>query len=125
MGPVWDFDLGGGNADYAGASDIEGWYTREGVWFKRLFEDPEFVKETQKRWKEIYSVYFPQMIKRIDSEANRIKSSAEMNFGKWKILGVYVWPNAGDVRSRKTYQSEISYLKEWLTARAEWINDNI
>ena len=126
MGPVWDFDLGGGNADYSGCDDPEGWYVRYASWIERLFEDKAFAQEFKDRWNYIKNNgYFDVFFKRIDDTAARIGSSAELNFSKWPILGVYVWPNAGNVQSRTTYQSEIDYLKEWLTLRIEWMDREI
>ena len=126
MGPVWDFDLGGGNADYSGCDDPEGWYVRYADWINRLFEDKAFAQEFKDRWNYIKNNgYFDVFFKRIDDTAAHIGSSAELNFSKWPILGVYVWPNAGNVQSRTTYQSEIDYLKEWLTLRIEWMDREI
>ena len=125
MGPIWNFDLGAGNADYSGCDDPEGWYVRNASWFTRLFEDEKFANEFKERWNYVKSNCFDSLFKRIDSTAALLERSQTMNFGKWQILGVYVWPNAGDVTSRKTYQSEIDYLKEWLTSRIEWMDAEI
>jgi len=125
MGPVWDFDLGAGNADYAGCDDPKGWYVRNSAWFTRLFEDEAFAKEFKDRWNYLKANCFDKTFKRIGDTAQLLHKSQAMNFDKWQILGVYVWPNAGDVRSRNTYESEIEYLKEWLTARIEWMDKEI
>ena len=125
MGPVWDFDLGAGNADYSGCDDYEGWYVRYCTWLERLFEDPAFVNELKDRWNYVKEHYFDMTFNRIDETAELIYKSQTMNFNVWKILGVYVWPNAGDVRSRDTYDKEIDYLKEWLTARIAWMDKEI
>ena len=126
MGPIWDMDLGAGNADYRSCDDPEGWYVRTSIWFSRLFEDETFAQEFKDRWNYIKNNgYFDVFFKRIDDTAAILEKSAEMNFAKWKILGKYVWPNAGDVSSRRTYQSEVDYLKEWLRLRIEWMDKEI
>lgn len=126
MGPVWDFDLGGGNADYSGCDNPEGWYVRGAAWITRMFEDEAFVKEFKDRWNYVKNNgYFDVFFQRIDETAEYIKKSAEMNFQRWQILGIYVWPNAGNVWERTTYQSEVDFFKEWITLRIEWMDKEI
>ena len=38
-------------------------------------------------------------------------------------LGLYDWPNEGGFATRTTYQSEVSYMKTWLTTRLAWLDD--
>jgi len=126
MGPIWDMDLGAGNADYRSGEDPKGWYVRTGTWFVRLFEDEVFEQEFKDRWNYLKdNGYFDAFFQRLDDTAKMLEKSAEMNFGKWPILGRYVWPNAGNVSQRTTYQSEIDYLKDWLTRRFEWMDKEI
>ncbi|MCL2771898.1 MAG: CotH kinase family protein [Oscillospiraceae bacterium] len=125
MGPIWDFDLGAGNANYRGGDDPTGWYVRDCDWFTRLFEDPAFVQEFKDRWNYVKTHYFNRMFERIDSTAALLDKSQAMNFAKWKILGVYVWPNADGFQSRTTYQDEVDFLKTWLKARIDWMDQEI
>ena len=125
MGPVWDFDLGAGNVDYAGCDNPEGWYVRKSAWFTRLFEDETFAAEFKARWNDVKRNLLGKTFDRIDETAKLLDKSQAMNFARWQILGVYVWPNAGDVRERDTYQKEVDYLKEWLRARIEWMDGEI
>ena len=126
MGPVWDFDLGAGNADYRSGDDPEGWYIRTSIWFARLFEDEAFAQEFKDRWNYLKeNGYFDAFFKRIDDTAKMLEKSADMNFRTWDILGQYVWPNGNDWWNRTTYQDEVDYLKEWLTLRYKWIDRQI
>lgn len=125
MGPVWDFDLGGGNADYSGCDDPKGWYVLYAPWLWRIFEDEQFAQDFKNRWNEIKDTVLPNTFERIDKTAELIYESQTLNFAKWPILGVYVWPNAGEVSERTTYESEVKYLKDWLTQRIEWMDGNI
>ena len=125
MGPVWDFNLGAGNANYSGCDDPEGWHVRTADWISRMFEDEAFAKEFKDRWNYVKNNYFSALFKRIDDTAQLIERSQQMNFAKWPILGVYVWPNAGNVTSRNTYKSEVEYLKDWLTQRIAWMDEEI
>jgi len=64
MGPVWDYNLAFGNADYCNGSDIEGWaydfndvcpddfYTVH-FWWKRLLTDPTFQDDLKEKWMKL------------------------------------------------------------------------
>src|SRR5690606_21556815 len=41
------------------------------------------------------------------------------NFTKWPVLGQYVWPN---YYVGPTFSSEISYLKNWIKERLEYLD---
>jgi hypothetical protein len=58
----------------------------------------------------------------IDSCANVMIDAQKRNFQKWPILGVYVWPNNSYPNS---YSGELSYLKNWLSARITWMDSQI
>ncbi|MCL2774982.1 MAG: CotH kinase family protein [Oscillospiraceae bacterium] len=113
MGPVWDFDNGGGNVSLNGCDDPAGWYVRNSAWFTRLFEDPAFVQEVKDRWNYVKANYFDKMFAGMDSTAALLVQSQAMNFAKWQILG------------DKTYQDEVDSLKSWLTARIDWMDQEI
>ncbi|MEN0051354.1 MAG: CotH kinase family protein, partial [Bacteroidota bacterium] len=63
MGPIWDFNLGFGNADYCTSGNPEGWVynqfneicPQDGVpipfWWSRLLEDPDFQVELVEDWR--------------------------------------------------------------------------
>jgi hypothetical protein len=67
FGPVWDFDLSAGNAQWAqfgffDGSDPTGWHTRKqdtrtpdtGTnWYARLFMDPAFEQKVRARWAQL------------------------------------------------------------------------
>ena len=61
MGPLWDFDLAAGNANYAEAFRTEGWHIRNAPWFSRLFEDPAFAARVKLEWNEIKADELPAM----------------------------------------------------------------
>jgi len=44
------------------------------------------------------------------------------NFEKWSILGQYVWPNDYVGNS---YQEEVVFLKNWLSTRLTWMDNNM
>jgi spore coat protein CotH len=119
MGPVWDFDLSAGTK-WNGTSLTEGYYTRYGRdhWIRRMFEDPAFTAAVKQRWAELRPVV-DAMVAEIPVAANVIRSSALNN---WAI-----WPTTtetelvGSVHA-DTFDGEVSYLANWLTARAAWMS---
>ena len=123
MGPVWDFEFAAGN--HAEAYNTEGWHVRGASWFTRLFECETFEQEFTDRWNHVKANYFDRMFALIDSTAERLEISQQVNFTRWPILGVSVWPNPPGASSRTTFQSEVDYLKDWLTARIEWMDSEI
>ncbi|MDH4092745.1 MAG: CotH kinase family protein [Cyclobacteriaceae bacterium] len=126
MGPLWDYNLAYGNIDYFEPSLITpGWRWDYSIyWFQRMLEDPLFSASMKCRWEKLRRTtltneYFTNAI---DSMASMLDEAQQRNFEQWPILGVYVWPNqfVGD-----TYSDEISYLKEWILARLQWMDENM
>jgi hypothetical protein len=131
MGPIWDFNLAFGNADYYDGAYVEGWewdfpcpFGDGGLnpfWWHRLLEDPEYYQHLQCRWKELRTSTFDlsHINALIDSFALVVDSAKERHFTKYPILGTYVWPNA---YYPPTFAEEIDTLKNWIAARVNWID---
>jgi len=130
---VWDFDIAFGNCfdkDLGDPLSPEGWYIKtychktggEGTGImKRLFDDPVFCQRAREMWDEAY----PQLKKLpefLDRHASVLGKSIERNFWKWDIMGKKVWPNAVVY---DTYEEELAYLKDYVSKRVEWINENL
>jgi len=125
MGPNWDFDIGFGNVNYNESDNVEGFRIKNYGWTRRLFTDPSFVKKVQTRWSETKNELLESILNSIQSRADELSLSAELNFNRWEILGTYVWPNADGYEERITYQSEIDYMKNWLNERYTWLDSAI
>ena len=126
MGPVWDFDIAAGNANYRGGYRVNDWYIRTSTWFRRLFECEGFYQEFADRWNYLMANgYFDRFFQRIDYTEAKLARSAEMNFQRWNILGRWVWPNVAGYQYRTTYQCEVEQLRDWLTRRVEWMDNEI
>ena len=134
-GPMWDFNLSYGNADYCQAFNITGWqYNFDDVcgfsfnneppnWWPRLLEDPIYANELKCRWTELRStILSTESINTwIDSIATYLDESQERNFVKWPILGDYVnW----NFFVGETFEEEVDYLKWWFQTRSEYLDDN-
>lgn len=121
FGPVWDFDVAGGNNFQSGTDKPEGWYVKDGLWFVQLFKDPAFADKAIALWKtEREKLY--ALLSTVDNEAALLKYSQNLNFKTWDLLNTYVWPNAAVLGS---YNGEVTYFKSWLQKRMAWIDANL
>jgi len=133
MGPIWDYNEGFGNVDYCTGGTPSGWvldfnktcpddYWQIPFWWKKLLLDSAFTKQLNDRWNSLRSTVLAtsQVSAFIDSLNTVLDAEAQQrNFTAWPIIGVYVWPN---YYVGPTYQSEISYLKGWVTSRLNWMD---
>ena len=135
MGPVWDFNFALGNANYCDGARISNWsvdYNNVcpldgwGVpfWWSNLMADNNFRKQIRSRWQQLRTKELSntRINYVIDSMILNLGNAPNRNFQKWQILGRYVWPNP---YIGATYESEITYLKSWLTNRIAWIDGQI
>ena len=137
MGPIWDFNLAFGNVNYCDGDSPYGWAHRFNdicsgdnwqvpFWWNRFLDDPEYVSLLKERWAILRSEILSSdtvLVRLRELQENLKGSSAiDKNFGKWLILGKYIWPNKfiGD-----SYDSEINYLEEWINERFDWLDKNI
>jgi hypothetical protein len=138
-GPVWDYNLGFGNADY-----YEGWMTTgwelvyltnyqnipsyepflTPLWWRKLFDDNDFRNKVYARWQNLKTdiLNSAHIISYIDSLTLLLDESKTRNFERWPVLGVWVWPN---YYVGQTYEQEINYLKNWIAFRLNWMNQNM
>jgi hypothetical protein len=133
-GPLWDFNIALGNANYCYGQNTDGWasdfneYCAGGLdvpfWWNRLLEDPVYAQKARCRWEQLRSSSFhtDSLMAQIDTLASQLAVPAERHYVRWPILGTYVWPNnfIGN-----TYAEEIDYLKTWLTQRLDWMDNNM
>lgn len=134
LGPLWDFNLAFGNADYCQGSLTTGWgsdfnqncsdtYTIP-FWWDKLKTDTTYINELKCRWDSlrVHQMHTDSIFLSIDSLVVQLDESQERNFMKWSILDSYVWPNNYVGLS---YENEITYLKNWIEDRVVWMDDNM
>lgn len=135
-GPLWDFNLAWGNADYCEGGLTTGWEIyfnsvcggggglQNPFWMDRLLQDPNFAHDMNCRWWELRGdiLSTSRLMNYIDSMALYLDEAQQRNYTKWPVLGVYLWPNnfVG-----ATYAEEIQYLKDWTTQRLDWMDANM
>lgn len=122
FGPVWDYDISFGNVDYGGAQNTAGWHARTAQWYVKFFSHPEFNQMVKNRWNELRASGLKDLQPYIDEMSKQLGQSQEDNFKEWKILDIYVWPNA---KVTGSYPGEVAYLKEWLWARVIWMDSQL
>jgi hypothetical protein len=133
-GPLWDFNLGYGNVNYYDfCLSTSGWlYEHIGPdpfalpmhWWKRMMEDGEYSALFISRWKELRQGSFrnDSIMTFLDNSIAYMGEAIDRNYERWPILGTYIWPN---YFIGSTYSEEVDYLKNWLTARLQWMDDNV
>lgn len=138
-GPVWDYNLAFGNANYYEAWLTSGWYLLHVTnfqnigpdeyfltpfWWRRLFDHPPFRNKTYARWQQLKgNVFSPARINGlVDSLANLLDEAKTRNFIKWPVLGEWVWPNYFVGQS---YIEEIQWIKNWIISRYNWMDANM
>ena len=138
MGPVWDYNLSFGNADYYNGNRTNGWMFNIGneipeivkdgsqapFWWSKLLGDTVYVNKLSSRWKELRrSVINTNYIyQQIDSVQAVLKEPLARNFQRYPLFGKYIWPN-GFVGANM--DQEIAYLKDWFPKRIAWIESKI
>ncbi len=135
LGPLWDYNLAFGNANYCEGGSTTGWAWdfndicngdtwQIPFWWAKLLRDPNYVVQLQNRWSALRNGPFSndEIMAYIDSLVTVLDMPQQRNFTKWPILDEYIWPNnyVGN-----TYANEINYLKNWISARLAWLDTSI
>ena len=132
-GPIWDYNLSFGNADY-----YEGWETNNlflnvdiggdnsqiPFWWKKLITDSYFTNPLKCRWEEVSQtvVNETEIFAIIDSLNTELGDAVDRNFERWPVLGNYVWPN---YYVGSTHQEEVAWMKNWISKRLTFLASNL
>ena len=138
IGPIWDFNLSFGNADYCGGERYDIWLHKFNercpgdfwnipFWWNRFLEDENFVNQLKDRWNElrINTLSDENIISLIDDYYSFLYNETDIvkrNFDKWRIFGIYIWPNSF---IGNNYYEEIDFLKNWIKNRTSWLDESI
>lgn len=119
MGPLWDFDLGAGNANHNPECMIStGWYVRYNPWFSRMYEDPEFKLKVKTMWQKYRSSIYLQ-VPMLDATIPYLNKSQTLNFMMW---GNFADPSWCVVPNLPNYPSHVNYLRTFLKERIDWLD---
>lgn len=136
-GPIWDFNLGFGNANYCTSGEPSGFVYSEfnrlcpndtwliPFWWEQLFRDANFAKKVSERWVSLRNGKFStaSIHAYIDSVAAVLnQESQQRNFQTWPVMNSYVWPN---FYVGPSFEAEVNWLKGWIGQRTTWLDANL
>ncbi|MHC4735636.1 MAG: CotH kinase family protein, partial [Planctomycetota bacterium] len=121
-GPVWDFDRSLDSTDsrddnpeaWKGTGDATDYFNWNDWWY-RLFDDIDFFQGYIDRWYELRRGPFSSenINFTIDTLANEIEEAQARHYAKWSAYPVRFG----------SFQGEMDNLKNWLTTRTTWIDN--
>lgn len=118
FGPHWDFDRALGSTD-GRDENPRMWGTGpyfSGVWWPRLFTDPDFWQLWIDRWQSLVQNQFSvtNLHRLIDQLAGELRDAQPRQYRRWGFD-----PRGG------SYQSEVQHMKDWLSNRVDFINGQL
>ncbi len=145
-GPLWDFNISLGNADYATGDRSKGWLydNRDGhgqIWYPRLHDDPEYhLAHWDRYWQMRHSMLSDDAVDAIidthmvtlldgysedvgNREPESVQNPVTRHFRKFPHLGNRQWPNPPAETQIDTWQEEVDYMRDWFKDRLDWIDD--
>lgn len=130
LGPIWDFDLAFGNANYGERDGIPfespaGFWMPDNQWYSRAISNQDFKTRYQNRFEEVLNTYFEGWLADFDYMYQALYTYANENFEKWPILDVDMWPITQNSLNANTYEKQYQLLRNYLTERQAWLSSNI
>jgi hypothetical protein len=139
MGPIWDFDLAYGNANYyyryCATNTQLGPLVKPSPgpaqddaappWALAPLRDTAFANDLRCRWNNLRTsgpLDIAKIEQRIDAFAAHIKTAKTRDAAKYRNFPKYVWPNNYVGNS---WEDEIRYLKFWIRTRLAWIDKTL
>jgi len=56
---------------------------------------------------------------------NHLSGALDRNFQRWPVMGIYLWPNSWFYAASANHDEVMSYMKDWIRNRSEWLDANI
>jgi hypothetical protein len=118
FGPHWDYDRAMGSIDRRDAYPRR-WNTGrffDGAWWNQIFKDPDFWQLWVDRWQSLRRANFSEtnLFALVDRLANEVREAQPRQTARWGLE-----PRGG------TYQSEIDWMKRWLSERINFIDGQL
>jgi hypothetical protein len=90
----------------------------------RYFQDTKFVKLFQNRWHELRAKTYcnDSIFSLFDKQVDQVKLACKRNYDVWPIIDKDLFFPGYNAYS---YEDEISHIKNWLTTRLEWMDENV
>lgn len=133
MGPLWDFNIAFGNANYCAGEQVAGFHYVGGAcvdqqriptWWPKLMSDPAFTKILRCRWEDLRKGILSDasMMARLNNYLPFFPLAEPRDHQAWPVLGKYVWPNP---YVGQTYMDEFSHMQSWIQQRVAWLDLNM
>ena len=136
---LWDFNIAFGGARHNQSYRTDTWmYQSNDVtyplgevylvpfWWQRVNTDPDYTAQLKARWKQWRKSNLSDeaVMATVDSLVYVLnKYGAEQrNSTAWPRWKQWVWPN---YYTPKSYSDEINYLKNWITQRLAWMDEQL
>lgn len=127
-GPIWDFNLSFGKAWFSDDLYVtEGWQFdydtthpddeyKVPFWWEKLGADTVFMDQVKVRWQQLRKdpITEDSLFKTIDTWTEYLEEARIRNFTQWP-----------EALEDHTYEEEIQWLKEWITDRIAWMDQEL
>ena len=124
LGPLWDFDVTAGNAYWlSNQTPYGGFYvSRRWYWAEAIHQTPELLAHAVERWEKYFAPAVLKTIDHIHQMAVLYENAFYLNFERFPILGVYVWPNPPQVVEIDSFLGQVEYFLDFLYRRLWYLN---
>lgn len=122
FGPLWDFDLGFGNASREYNKTFEEWYIRNYNWNAWILRDRDMSTAAKHYWNE-FRPKFKELIDSIPLYAKNISAAVKNEYKRWPIIqNTENWALKDPYDS---YDEALDAMIQWMRGRMNWIDENI
>jgi spore coat protein H len=114
----WDYDATFGRNWDASRVGRDAWLSNH--LFERLHGDAAFRKRFAARWRQLREREFSvaAIHRLMDENARELGDAAKRNAARWRTL-------YGPYPDQLTFEEDLAQMKEWVAARAKWLDDEI
>ncbi len=121
FGPLWDFDLGFGNASREPNSPPEDWYVRRYRWFYYIVHSDQVKPAVEGFWAAHHDK-FRALIDSVPLYRGIIEKAIDNEYRRWPVLqNTENWALKDPY---ETYDEAVSAMVDWMRKRYDWINSN-
>lgn len=132
-GPVWDFDQALSNSTFNSGSNYAEWIITKynsdvPAFWNKLFQEKMFKYLLKERWFDLRqnALHTDTLLAFIDQTAALLSEGAQQrNFERWPVLGRQLWRSLPGWYDRDTYEKEVDYMKEFLVAHLDWMDQEL
>ena len=124
---VWDFNNAFDNYQENEIS-YRMFSLQDGLWYDMLFKDERFTERVISRYYELEKKHFNEeyMNEYIDAVITYLSPAIDRNFERWGHTFLPQWDRLiGPDRNLHSYDEAVAQLKEYISDRHEWMNENI